>query len=241
MTANHSNRETEGASLAARRGSQLGRLPMQNLVLGAFVIGAVGAAAQLLNLRTAFPFGWFAAPASGNLSWRLVPTLSIPLVGTVALLSARSVTQLWLWPRRKLPGHGYRVLLASAGLALLPQAAWDLLATHRLHWWTWAASAPSWEGIALWNLAGLFLVNLIALCCATPALINKHPRPRPPGLSTLGIWSGLTLALLAGSLGRASDAALAVLAAPVVILAVLAFRNVKSVSMDEPPSPEKLE
>lgn len=218
-----------------------GRLPLQSLLLAGIVIASLGGAALALNARTGLPFGRLVTrQENASPLWSGFP-LWLPLAWAAALLGARGVAQLWLWSRRQSPRHGYWLLAAAAGLAVLPQAALDLFATRRMHWWTWESSAPIWEGTAPWNLVGLFLVNLIALLCAAPALVNKHPHPRSPGLRTLGVWSGLTLALLAGCAGRASDAALAVLAAPVVIVTVLAFRNARSIHAGDPPAPERRE
>lgn len=206
-----------------------GRLPLQNLLLGALVIAAVNIAAQFLNARAAlFPFGDYMGAKSGAGGRFWLPLLSQSLIAVLALLSARGVAQLWLWPRRTAPAYGYYLWGASAALALCPQLAWDLLATQRLHWWTEPPASPAWEGVALGKLLGLLVINLIALLCAMPALINKHPHPRPRGLQAIGGWAGLTLGLLAGVLGRGSDAVVAVLAAPVAIVSVLAFRNLNT-------------
>lgn len=228
MTPPPANRPIEDAqSRRLTRGD--GRLPLQNLLLGALVIAAVNMAAQFLNARAAlFPFGDYAGAKSEADGGIWLPLLSLSLVGVLALLSARGVAQLWLWPRRTAPGYGYSLWGTSAVLALCPQLAWGLLATQRLHWWTETPASPAWEGVALGKLLGLLFINLVALLCAMPALINKHPHPRPRGLLAIGVWGGLTLALLAGVLGRGSDAVVAVLAAPVAIVSVLAFRNLNA-------------
>jgi hypothetical protein len=199
-------------------------LPLQNIllatgILAACVVGVVG-----LNAWVGFPFGrlqWVRAvercPACG-------PHLWLVLVSVVALFSARGVAKLLLLPRKGGAHYGYWLLALSALLATLPLVGFDLLATQVKSWWHWENVAWHWQGIALPNLAGWFLANVIALLLATPALIDKRPVQPPPGLRPLAIWFALNAGCLAGSAARASDAAVAVLAAPVVAVTMLAYQ-----------------
>jgi hypothetical protein len=72
------------------------------------------------------------------------------------------------------------------------------------------------------------MINMLALLLATPALIDKRPVQPPPTLLSLAAWCALNLALLAACVSRASDAAVAVLAAPVALGTVVAFQRHRS-------------
>lgn len=200
-------------------------LPLQNLALAAVIIGVVAGAAHLLNVTTHFPFGHcefarFAGPRwlGGFLIWS-------PLVWIVALLSARGTARLLLSPKRQLRHYGYWLLVVTAALGTVTQAALDLFGTQVMEAWSRASAGWSWEGIALPNLAGSFGVSVIALLLATPALIDKRPVPSLPGLIPLSVWFALNVVCIAVCLSRASDAAIAVLATLVLAVTMLAYQR----------------
>jgi uncharacterized membrane protein len=200
-------------------------LPLQNLALAAFVMTAIGGAAQLLNAQTGFPFGRCQFADSLGPRWPGSLPVWLPLVWPAALLSARGVAQCILLPRRGLPNYGYTLLAMTAVLATLVQTSFDLFARHVAIWWRWEDAAWIIEGIALPNLVGCILVNIIALLLAVPALIDKRPVRSGPELLPLGVWFALNLVFLGSSLSHASDATVAVLAAPVLLATVFAFQR----------------
>lgn len=205
--------------------TQASTLPLQNLALAAVVIGCFNGAAQWLSIQTGFPFGrghgmggfgW-----SGEIAWRA----GLVLGAVVSLISARGVAKLVLLRRRRSPRYGYWLLALNAVLGVLPLAGLDLLVTQGDWWWCWEDGVWQWQGIALPNSAGWLLMNILSLLLATPALIDKRPIRRPPGLRPLVVWFALNAACLAACVSRASDAAVAVLAAPVLVVTALAFRQ----------------
>ena len=200
------------------------RLPLQNVLLAAFVIAVFAVLAEVLNAATGIPFGRRASGESGSSASLSLRLAVLPAVCVVALLSSRGVAQLLLLPRRQSGRHGYWLLALNALLGTLSLAVLDFWATQVTHWWHWDDGAWRWEGITLPNVAGTMCVNVLALLLATPALINKHPGQPAPALAPLVVWFGLNLALLAGCVSRASDAAVAVLAAPVALVTVLAYQ-----------------
>jgi hypothetical protein len=94
-----------------------------------------------------------------------------------------------------------------------------------MHWWHWNSMDWIWEGIALPNLAGCILVNAVALLLAAPALIDKRPMPPPPALLPLAVWFAVNTACLTGCLSRASEAAVAVLVVPTLVVTMLALQQ----------------
>lgn len=209
-----------GAPARGRRG-----LPLQNLALAAAVMAGVASAACLLNCRTGLPLGRCELGRFPGQEWLGGFPIWLPAVWVAALLSARGTARLLLRPRRQARHYGYWLLGVTAALATWTLAAFDLLATQGMHWWRWTSANWSWEGIALPNLAGSFVVGVLALLLAAPVLIDKRPVPAPPGALPLAVWFGLSVASLAGCVSRASDAAIAVLAAPVLVVTILAFQQ----------------
>ena len=134
-----------------------GRLPLQNLLLGALVIAAVNIAVQFLNVRAAlFPFGDYIGAKSKADGGIWLSLLSQSLIAVLALLSARGVAQLWLWPRRTVPGYGYFLWGASAVWRFVrssPGICWRLSAyiggrSHPLRRlgkvWRWESFSGCW-------------------------------------------------------------------------------------------------
>ena len=218
---------SNGAPARGRRG-----LPLQNLALAAAVMGGVAGAACLFNGETGFPFGRCEFGRSAGWAWLGGFPIWLPAVWIVALLSARGTARLLLCPKRQSRHYGYWLLGGTAALAAPPQAALDLFATRGMHWWRWTSANWIWEGIALPNLAGLLAVNALALLLATPALIDKRPVQALPGTLPLAVWLGLNVASLAGCVSRASDAAVAVLVAPVLVVTGLAFQQHRRTVVD---------
>ena len=201
------------------------RLPMQNLLLAAVVIGGVSCTALFLNTQTGFPFGLRRWDENVPAHWTIGCQAGLIMAATLSLLSARGVAKLLLLPRRGRQDYGYWLLGLSALLGTLPLSGLDLLATQVGHWWRWGDHAWIWQEIALPNCAGWLLVHSIALAFATPALIDKRPVPSMPGLGPLLGWFALNAVGIVGCLSHTSDAAVAVLAASVLFATTLAFHH----------------
>ncbi len=200
-------------------------MPLQSLALAACVTGAASSAALLATAHTGFPFGRCEFSGNAGPRWLGGFPIWLPLVWIVALLSARGTARLLLRPQRQRPNYGYGLVATTAALATVTLAALDLFAVQGMHWWRWTATGWSWEGVALPNLAGSFVVSVLALLLATPALIDKRPVQSPPALLPLLVWFTLNCAFLAGSAAHVSEAALAVVAAAAVVVTTLAFQR----------------
>lgn len=225
----HDSRKTEvtgsqGCGPECQCGDSRGAsgLPLQNLLLAAVVIGTVSGGALWLNAQTGFPFG---RRSFSEASRALACSAALALAAALSLLSARGVAKLLLLPRRQTRHYGYWLLALNALLGALPLVGFDLLATRTARWWSWASATWHWQDIALPNLAGWCLVNVVALLLATPALIDKRPVPSLPGPRPLGVWFALNAAVAVGCRSHVSDAAVAVLTAPVLVVTMLAFNQ----------------
>jgi len=166
-------------------------LPVQNLLTIAALVGFLSSLAEIINLKTHFPFGhrvW-----TGNLGPQLFHLLPwpIPLIWIVVILNSRGVAAFLLRPWRALRNYG----LLSLALTALLTAVFDLGLEHFAaanHLWTWPGSK-----IAPWsNFPGCALVSAVILVIITPWLIIKKPAPPPPDYHPLIVWF-LLLGLLA--------------------------------------------
>ncbi len=210
------------------------RLPVQNLLLATAVLGGVSGVALFLNAHTGFPFGRGHLAGEVPAHWIIGCQAGLVLAATLSLLTARGVAKLLLLPLRGRQDYGYWLLGSSALLGTLPLTGLDLLATQVGHWWRWESSAWQWQGIALPTIAGWLLVHSIALLFATPALIDKRPVASAPGVLPLVGWFALNAVCIASCLSHTRDAAVAVLAAPVLLVTTLAFRRSCRVSDRSP-------
>ena len=95
------------------------QLPLQNVLLAAFVIGLMGGAVQALGVTMGIPFGpfLFGAEAGPQLFETLPWTM--PLIWIVAILNSRGVARLILRPWRKIRSYGFWLIGLTALLTLL--------------------------------------------------------------------------------------------------------------------------
>ena len=201
------------------------QLPLQNVLLAAFVIALMGGAVHALGVTMGIPFGPFQFGAEAGP--RLFKTLpwTLPLIWIVAILNSRGVARLILRPWRKNRNYGFWLIGLSALLTLFFDLAMDPFATRVKHLWFWLPTKfpLTWQGAPLVNFFSWGAVTLLILAFATPALINKNPVRRTPDFHPLTVWLGamLLFGLGAGLHGLWPAAALdAVLAVPVAIFAI---------------------
>lgn len=169
------------------------QLPLQNVLLAAGGIAAIGGGFSALGARTALPFGPFIfAPALGPLIWQTLPW-AMPLIWVVILLNSRGVARLILRPWRKTKNYGFRLIGLGAVLVLLFDIAFDPYASRVKNYWHWLPTGfpVTWQGASLMNFVAWTVIAVLILFLATPALIVKKPRPRTgPDYHPLCVWLG---------------------------------------------------
>ncbi|MCU0787703.1 MAG: carotenoid biosynthesis protein [Verrucomicrobia bacterium] len=177
------------------------QIPLQNALLAACVIAVVGGAAHWSSAVAGIPFGPIRFPQAQGTTpfqeWFFVPAV----LWVVLLLNARGVARLILEPRARHRNHGWHVIGLAAGLMLLMSLALEPFASVVHHYWLWGETRLplTWQGAPLSALVGWGVVSVIGLMAATPALIDKHPRPARPSTDALWMWVLLSLLLAAGT------------------------------------------
>jgi putative membrane protein len=201
------------------------QLPLQNVLLAAFVIALMGGTAHAIGVTMGIPFGPFLFGAdAGPQLFKTLPW-GMPLLWVVVLLNSRGVVRLILRPWRKIRSYGFWLIGLTTLLALLFDLALDPFAARAKHYWLWLPTKfpMTWLGAPLVNFFSWAAVSLLILAFVTPALINKGPRQSAPDFHPLAVWLGaiLLFGVAAGLRGMwlaaALDGTLAVLAASFAI------------------------
>jgi putative membrane protein len=180
--------------------SQTRRLPLQNVMLAAGIIGLMGGAIHAVGAATAIPFGPFSYTDSagprvfGTLAW------PIPFVWIIVILNSRDVARLILRPWRKLRSYGFWLIGITVALTVLFDLAFEPFAASVKHYWLWHPTRLplTWFGAPVTNFLGWLVTALLTLAFATPALIDKRQQrsaKRPADYHPLVVWL-LAVALL---------------------------------------------
>jgi uncharacterized membrane protein len=177
-------------------------LPVQNVLLAAVTIGALGGGIEALSQFTGFPFGRRAFSGTAGVAPFGLPPWTIPLVWIVALLGSRGVARFALRNSREKPDYGFRVLGLTALLSAPPLLGWEVYAVRVGGYWSWpsTAGALNWQGIPWFFWVAWPLAALPVLAVATPSLISKRPVKSPPGCEPLVVWATFSLVFVFGSL-----------------------------------------
>ena len=204
------------------------RLPLQNVLLVAFIIALIGGGAHTLGAMSGIPFGSFMfGPNAGQKIFNTLPW-AMSLIWIVAVLNSRGVARLVLRPWRKMRTYGVWLIGLTALFTMLFDCALEPFAAHTKHYWLWTTSGYSLmtHGAPLINFVGWFVVTLLMLAFATPVLINKQLSKRSaPDFHPLAVWlGGILLFAIAAALDRlwaatAADAAIG------IVTAVFAIRG----------------
>ena len=178
------------------------QLPAQNVFLVAALTALIGAAAHTLGVKSGLPFGPFLYGSEAGL--KLFGTLPwvLPLLWIVVVLNSRGVARLVLRPWRKTRAYGFWLMGLTALFAMLFDYALEPVATHVRHYWIWTAGGFSITpmGSPISNSIGWFIVTLLILAFATPALINKQLSKRSmPDFHPLVVWLGGVLLFATGA------------------------------------------
>jgi putative membrane protein len=186
-----------GASVLHAAGVRGAVWALALLVLAA----GIGFGAELLGVRTGFPFGEYTytdalqpqllgVPVVVPLAWVMMAYPCLLLGRRLARAGAR---------RSRRPAPSSLVAVLTGGLAL---ASWDIFLDPQMvdaGFWTWAhpePGLPGVPGVPLTNYAGWVLVSLV-LMAALEALLPHGERGLAegvPGLLLAWTWAGSTLA-----------------------------------------------
>ena len=201
------------------------QLPLQNVLLAAFVIALMGGAVHALGVTMGIPFGPFLFGAeAGPQLFKTLPW-AMPLIWVAAILNSRGVVRLILRPWRKTRSYGFWLIGLTAVLTMLFDLTFDPFASRVKHYWLWMPTKfpLTWQGAPLVNFFSWAVVSLLMLVFVTPALINKNPARRVPDFHPLAVWLGAILlfgiasALHGMWVAVALDGTIAVLAATFAI------------------------
>ncbi len=201
------------------------QLPLQNVLLAAFVIALVGGAVHALGVTMEIPFGPFQFGVdAGPQLFKTLPW-AMPVIWVIAVLNSRGVVRLILRPWRKIRSYGFWLIGLTAVLTMLFDLALDPFASRVKHYWLWMPTKfpLTWQGAPLVNFFSWAAVTLLMLALVTPALINKNPARRVPDFHPLAVWLGAILLFGIAStehgmwLSVALDGAIAILAATFAI------------------------
>jgi uncharacterized membrane protein len=203
------------------------QLPVQNVLLAAFVIALMGGAAHALGVLMGIPFGPFLfGPGSGPQLFKTLPW-PLPLIWVVVILNSRGVARLILRPWRKVLSYGFWLI----GLTVLLTAGFDLAMDPYIarvkHYWFWQPTKfpVTWQGAPLVNFLSWAALALLMLVLVTPTLINKNPVRRTPDFHPLAVWLGALLLFGVASGIRGLWPAVALDGALAVLVATFAIRG----------------
>lgn len=172
---------TTGTALAVTIVGLARRLPPQNVVLAAFVIGATAAVWQVLVLTASGVVGKAAARGNG-LSW--IDTV----LWIVAILNSRGAASFLLQPWRAGANFGLKILAASIVLATTLRITLLPFATRLGPGAGGRPPEMTWLGLLV-EAAGACLLLILL----TPVVLQKKPVERPPDPYPLIAWTLLAL------------------------------------------------
>jgi hypothetical protein len=173
-------------------------LPPQNVLLAAFVMGALGTAVRILESSLSTPFGQLsfltgARPFFFGVSW------AVPLLSIVAILVSRGVARVTFQTHRQSSHYGLWVMGLTILLTALFNVSLETFGSRVGHYWRWTETNPEFSraGLLLKELAAS-LITFITLVLVTPVLIDKKPVPTPPRLYPLAVWTVFNLLFTVG-------------------------------------------
>jgi uncharacterized membrane protein len=217
------------AVLAATLISLARQLPAQNVLLAAAIIAVMGGVTQWIGTITAMPFGPYVySPAAGPRLLGVLPWWA-PALWVVMVLNARGVARLILRPWRQTRAYGFRLIGLTTLLVVFCQLGLEPFLSRLTGWVRWGPTRVSlgWYGTPFTAFVGEMVTVLLILAFATPVLINKSPRRRPPDYQPLAVWTGMNVLFGAGALAHHLWFAAALSGAAVLVPGWLAVRGAK--------------
>ena len=206
------------------------QLPVQNVLLAAAIIGAVGGFAGAIGRRYPLPLCPIEHLAAA--SPRLGDTLSwwMPPVWIIFLLNSRGAARLILRPRRKTDNYGFLLIGLTVALSFVFELGLGLFLAAINGPQTRnpvGSQAFDWSGAPLRFYAGWTATVCLALFCATPVLINKKPVEFPPDYQPLILWTLLNLVFVCGAVAGRFGPEAAPLSAAIAATLLLAWRSAR--------------
>lgn len=206
------------------------QLPLQNVLLAAFIIALAGGAISAVGEMFGVPFGRFYVGVNseprifGTASW------AMPLIWVTAILNSRGVARLILRPWRKTRSYGFRLIGLTAALTALFDFAFEPFATWVKHFWFWGRTQIpiSWQGAPLVNFFSWAVMTLLILAFVTPLFINKQLSKRPsPDFHPLMVWLGAMLLFGISAVVEKMWSAVAADAVIGIVAAIFAVRGAR--------------
>ncbi|MBM3881933.1 MAG: carotenoid biosynthesis protein [Verrucomicrobia bacterium] len=186
------------------------RLPLQNIIACALVIGALVSAVLMIAHRKPFPFGVFGPQSvseyrydAGFVLGRLLPW-HLPFLWVALAVSARGLARLILRPWRREAYYGYWLLGVAALLVVITDLCLEPYAVAK-EWWLW--SRGELFGVPWTNPVAWFSIAALVLAFASSWLISKRPSSVVPDLKPLWVWALLNLYFATGAIRRSWAAA----------------------------------
>jgi uncharacterized membrane protein len=204
------------------------KLPVQNVLLASCLIAVIGGVAHTVGVKSGIPFGPFMfGPEIGQKFFNLLPW-AMPLLWVVAVLNSRGVARLVLRPWRKMRTYGFWLIGLTALFTMVFDCALEPFTAHMKHYWIWTTTGYSLtpQGAPISNSVGWFIVTVLMLAFATPALINKQLSKRSaPDFHPLAVWLGGILLFAVGAAMHGLWPAVAVDAASGIAVTVFSIRG----------------
>jgi uncharacterized membrane protein len=205
------------------------RLPFQNVIMAAFLIGAISTGITAVGALSGVPFGPIVyGDDLGETLFGVVPW-TIPLLWVVLIINGRGVARLMMRPWRKTNYYGFWVIGLTCLLAVVFDLGFEPFAVKVNGYWLWQAgnSVLSWYSAPWVNFLGWFVTALGILAFTMPWLINKQPIKQPIDYHPLVVWLLLNLWVATGNAGEQLWPAAGVALVGKSIAAIYAIRGAR--------------
>ena len=232
----------DGSLLVLAAGTTLAalsrRLPAQNVILAAVVIGIAGGGAESLGAAAGVPFGplVYHPENIGRLMFDLLPW-SVPLIWVTVILNARGVARLMLRRYRAKSYYGFWVMGLTVLLVVVFELSFEPYATALKEYWSWKPTRihSDWYTTPWSNFLGWAVVAGLILLFVTPALINKSPIKYPPSYEPLIVWEVIGILLLTGIVHSRLWGAVYVIAGQMILVAVFSVFGAGTAALKKRP------
>jgi uncharacterized membrane protein len=185
------------------------RLPLQNILALGFLSAAIGSAIDLIDVRTAIPFGPRHFGPGAGADWGGIPCAMGGIWFTMVVM-CRGIARLILKRHRKLTYYGFWVMGVAAVLGTVFEMGIEPAAIA-LRWWRWdPPQGWAWYGAPIANSVGWFSSLGLILAFTTPWLLNKQPVRQPVDWHPLLVWASLSLLLASYQVSAEAWLALAI-------------------------------
>jgi uncharacterized membrane protein len=205
------------------------RLPLQNVLTAAALIGGIGSIITAVGALTAIPFGPLVyLDGMGPQLFGVVPW-SMPLLWVVLIINGRGVARLIMRPWRKTNYYGFWVIGLTCALVVLFDLGFEPFASRVKSYWLWRTgpSALAWYSAPFANFLGWFIAALGMLVFSIPWLINKQPVKQPIDYQPLAVWLLLNLWVATGNASHQQWAALGMVTTASVLTTTYAVRGAR--------------